>query len=351
VAGHLQEVCAFLEGRHELAAPVQEPFAIEKSDRDIRDIIGQEQGKRALEITAAGAHNLLLIGPPGTGKTMLASRLDGLLPPLSNHEALESAAILSLVNASSMYKQWRQRPFRAPHHSASLVAMVGGGAIPVPGEISLAHNGILFLDELPEFERRVLDALREPIESGQINISRTRAKISYPARFQLIAAMNPSPTGHYQGNHNRCSPEQTLRYLGRLSGPFLDRFDLSLEIPLPPPGLLSQTHTKGESSITVRNRVIAAQERQRVRQHKLNAHLDNAGIRRYCSLAAEDAQWLEETLTRFGLSVRAWQRLLKVARTIADLEESEQIERRHLQEALSYRAIDRLLLHLQKMLR
>jgi len=351
VAGHLQEVCAFLEGRHELAAPVQEPFAIEKSDRDIRDIIGQEQGKRALEITAAGAHNLLLIGPPGTGKTMLASRLDGLLPPLSNHEALESAAILSLVNASSMYKQWRQRPFRAPHHSASLVAMVGGGAIPVPGEISLAHNGILFLDELPEFERRVLDALREPIESGQINISRTRAKISYPARFQLIAAMNPSPTGHYQGNHNRCSPEQTLRYLGRLSGPFLDRFDLSLEIPLPPPGLLSQTHTKGESSITVRNRVIAAQERQRVRQHKLNAHLDNAEIRRYCLLAAEDALWLEETLTRFGLSVRAWQRLLKVAHTIADLEESEQIERRHLQEALSYRAIDRLLLHLQKMLR
>lgn len=324
---------------------------MEKSDRDIRDIIGQEQGKRALEITAAGAHNLLLIGPPGTGKTMLASRLDGLLPPLSNHEALESAAILSLVNASSMYKQWRQRPFRAPHHSASLVAMVGGGAIPVPGEISLAHNGILFLDELPEFERRVLDALREPIESGQINISRTRAKISYPARFQLIAAMNPSPTGHYQGNHNRCSPEQTLRYLGRLSGPFLDRFDLSLEIPLPPPGLLSQTHTKGESSITVRNRVIAAQERQRVRQHKLNAHLDNAEIRRYCLLAAEDALWLEETLTRFGLSVRAWQRLLKVARTIADLEESEQIERRHLQEALSYRAIDRLLLHLQKMLR
>ncbi|QIK16018.1 YifB family Mg chelatase-like AAA ATPase [Leclercia sp. 29361] len=350
VAEHLQEVCAFLEGQHELTAPAGEPFVPGNDDRDISDIIGQEQGKRALEITAAGAHNLLLIGPPGTGKTMLASRLNGLLPPLSNHEALESAAVVSLVNATSMYKQWRQRPFRAPHHSASLVAMVGGGAIPAPGEISLAHNGILFLDELPEFERRVLDALREPIESGQINISRTRAKISYPARFQLIAAMNPSPTGHYQGNHNRCSPEQTLRYLGRLSGPFLDRFDLSLEIPLPPPGLLSQTHTMGESSITVRNRVIAAQERQLVRQNKLNAHLDNAEIRRFCPLTAEDAQWLEETLTRFGLSVRAWQRLLKVARTIADLEESEKIERRHLQEALSYRAIDRLLLHLQKML-
>ncbi|PSS45630.1 ATP-dependent protease [Enterobacter sp. FS01] len=350
VAEHLQEVCAFLEGRHELTAPAGEPFVPGNDDRDISDIIGQEQGKRALEITAAGAHNLLLIGPPGTGKTMLASRLNGLLPPLSNHEALESAAIVSLVNATSMYKQWRQRPFRAPHHSASLVAMVGGGAIPAPGEISLAHNGILFLDELPEFERRVLDALREPIESGQINISRTRAKISYPARFQLIAAMNPSPTGHYQGNHNRCSPEQTLRYLGRLSGPFLDRFDLSLEIPLPPPGLLSQAHTMGESSITVRNRVIAAQERQLVRQNKLNAHLDNAEIRRFCPLTTEDAKWLEETLTRFGLSVRAWQRLLKVARTIADLEESEKIERRHLQEALSYRAIDRLLLHLQKML-
>lgn len=200
------------------------------SPEDLSDIMGQEQGKRALEITAAGGHNLLLIGPPGTGKTMLASRLSGLLPPLNNHEALESAAIL-LVSSTSLHKQWRRRPFRSPHHSASLTAMVGGGSIPGPGEISLAHNGILFLDELPEFERRVLDALREPIESGEIHLSRTRAKISYPAQFQLVAAMNPSPTGHYQGNHNRCTPEQTLRYLSKLSGPFLDRFDLSLEIP------------------------------------------------------------------------------------------------------------------------
>lgn len=281
---------------------------------------------------------------------MLASRLNGLLPPLSNHEALESAAIISLVNASSLHKQWRMRPFRAPHHSASLAAMVGGGSIPAPGEISLAHNGILFLDELPEFERRVLDALREPIESGQINISRTRAKIAYPARFQLIAAMNPSPTGHYQGQHNRCTPEQTLRYLSRLSGPFLDRFDLSLEIPLPPPGLLFQMQKTGEDSATVRKRVMAAQGTQMARQNKLNAHLDNAEIRRFCQLEAEDAKWLEETLTRFGLSVRAWQRLLKVARTIADLEKCLNIERRHLQEALGYRAIDRLLQHLQKML-
>ena len=228
--------------------------------------------------------------------------------------------------------------------------MVGGGSIPEPGEISLAHNGILFLDELPEFERRVLDALREPIESGQIHISRTRAKISYPAQFQLIAAMNPSPSGHYQGNHNRSTPEQTLRYLGRLSGPFLDRFDLSLEIPLPPPGVLSQTNSTGETSVTVRERVIIAQERQLKRQNKLNARLDNAEIRQRCRLSEEDSRWLEETLTRLGLSVRAWQRLLKVARTIADLESCGDIERRHLQEALSYRAIDRLLLHLQKML-
>ncbi|MCA2027226.1 YifB family Mg chelatase-like AAA ATPase [Enterobacter sp. K16B] len=350
IAGHLQEVCAHLEGRHRLSEPEETEDIPPESTDDLSDIIGQEQGKRALEITAAGGHNLLLIGPPGTGKTMLASRLNGLLPPLSNHEALESAAIVSLVSSVSLQKQWRRRPFRSPHHSASLTAMVGGGSIPGPGEISLAHNGILFLDELPEFERRVLDALREPIESGEIHISRTRAKISYPAQFQLVAAMNPSPSGHYQGNHNRCTPEQTLRYLGKLSGPFLDRFDLSLEIPLPPPGLLSQSSVRGECSVTVRDRVIAAQARQYRRQNKLNARLDNAEIRQFCQLKAEDATWLEETLTRFGLSIRAWQRLLKVARTIADVESSHAIERQHLQEALSYRAIDRLLLHLQKLL-
>lgn len=228
--------------------------------------------------------------------------------------------------------------------------MVGGGAIPGPGEISLAHNGVLFLDELPEFERRVLDALREPIESGQIHISRTRAKVTYPARFQLIAAMNPSPTGHYQGNHNRSTPEQTLRYLGRLSGPFLDRFDLSLEIPLLPPGMLSYSQHDSEKSSVVRARVIAAHERQYQRQGKLNALLENSEMRDFCVLTQTDGQWLEETLVRLGLSVRAWQRLLKVGRTIADLDGAESIQREHLQEALSYRAIDRLLIHLQKML-
>lgn len=228
--------------------------------------------------------------------------------------------------------------------------MVGGGAIPAPGEISLAHNGVLFLDELPEFERRVLDALREPIESGQIHLSRTRAKLTYPARFQLIAAMNPSPTGHYKGNHNRCSPEQTLRYLGRLSGPFLDRFDLSLEIPLPPPGMLSQSAQAGESSSKVRKRVIQSRDRQLARQGKLNAMLDNREIRQFCMLSAEDAQWLEAALLKLGLSVRAWQRLLKVARTIADSEQKERITREHLQEALSYRAIDRMLAYLQNLM-
>ena len=281
---------------------------------------------------------------------MLASRLRGLLPPLSNDEALESAAILSLVNSDTIQKQWKQRPFRSPHHSASLTAMVGGGSIPAPGEISLAHNGILFLDELPEFERRTLDALREPIESGQIHLSRTRAKITYPARFQLIAAMNPSPTGHYQGNHNRCTPEQTLRYLNRLSGPFLDRFDLSLEIPLPPPGILSQSVVKGEDSATVKQRVIAARERQYRRQNKLNAYLDSQDIHKFCMLRSDDAHWLEDTLARLGLSIRAWLRLIKVARTIADIEQCDHITRQHLQEAVAYRAIDRLLIHLEKLL-
>lgn len=350
VAESLMEICAFLLQQRSLATgSTAEPDNQEKSE-DLRDIIGQQQGKRALEIAAAGGHNLLLIGPPGTGKTMLAMRLTGLLPPLSDREALECATIASIVNSGGVYKQWRKRPFRLPHHSSTLYALIGGGSIPQPGEITLAHNGVLFLDELPEFSRKTLDALREPLETGEITISRARAKVTWPAQFQLVAAMNPSPTGHYQGSHNRSTPQQTLRYLSRLSGPFLDRFDLSLEIPLLPAGMLSRPQTETESSAEVRIRVLEARQRQLTRQGKVNALMSNAEVQRWCELQSEDAEWLENVLIHLGLSVRAWQRLLKVSRTIADLAEEEALTRAHLQEALSYRGMDRMMVHLHKCL-
>lgn len=350
VGHHLLEICAFLHHKRELPVAVCAPQESQANEADLSDIIGQEQGRRALEITAAGGHNLLLIGPPGTGKTMLATRLPGIMPPLTTREALECAAIASLVDRESLHKQWRKRPFRAPHHSSTLYALVGGGSLPRPGEISLAHNGLLFLDELPEFDRKVLDSLREPIESGEITLSRARAKVTYPARFQLIAAMNPSPTGHYQGNHHRCSPAQVLRYLSRLSGPFLDRFDLSLEVPLLPGGMLSRERQASETSEAVRERVLRARNRQLKRAGKINAHLSNPEIQQWCKLLPEDAVWLESILHSLELSVRAWQRILKVARTIADLAEEGQIKREHLQEAVSYRSIERLLIFLHKSL-
>lgn len=281
---------------------------------------------------------------------MLASRLNSLLPPLTDQEALESISVASLLQHPAQALPWRQRPFRAPHHSASMAALVGGGTLPRPGEISMAHNGVLFLDELPEFERRVLDALREPLESGEIVISRASAKVRFPARVQLIAAMNPSPTGHYQGMHNRASPQQVLRYLGRLSGPFLDRFDLSIEVPLLPPGVLSKRRIVGESSIHVRARVLLARERQLKRAGKINALLNNNEVDRDCRLSTADAGFLETTLNSLGLSVRAWQRILKVARTLADLAGDRDIDKRHLSEALGYRSMDRLLLQLHRSL-
>ncbi len=319
-----------------------------QNQQDLTDIIGQHHAKRALTIAAAGQHNLLLLGPPGTGKTMLASRLTDLLPEMSDQEAIETASVTSLIQNELNFANWKKRPFRHPHHSASLPALVGGGSIPKPGEISLATNGILFLDELPEFERKVLDALRQPLESGEIVISRANAKIQFPARFQLVAAMNPSPTGHYQGLHNRTSPQQIIRYLNRLSGPFLDRFDLSIEVPLLPQGALQRQEDRGETSEQVRAKVLKVREIQFARQGKVNAHLTSKEIERYCPLSEKEAMFLENALTKLGLSVRAYHRILKVSRTIADLAESEHITQAHLAEALGYRTMDRLLLKLHE---
>ena len=344
-AQSLLEVCACLCGQGDLSLNQSQPKLVNSTTatRDLQDIIGQQQGKRALEIAAAGGHNLLFLGPPGTGKTMLASRMCDLLPEMSDQEAIETASIASLTAQEINQHNWKQRPFRAPHHSSSMAALVGGGSIPRPGEISLAHNGLLFLDEMPEFERKVLDSLREPLESGEIIISRAQGKTRFPARFQLVGALNPSPSGFYDGHQSRSSPQIALRYLNRLSGPLLDRFDMSIEIPALPKGTLAHGGDRGEPTALVKERVGLARQRMLKRAHKMNALLGSQEIEEYCPLQRVDAEFLENALHRLGLSIRAYHRIIKVARTIADLNGDESITRVHLAEALGYRAMDRLL--------
>jgi magnesium chelatase family protein len=286
-----------------------------------------------------------MIGPPGTGKTMLASRLPGILPPMTEQEALETASICSISFQGFDPGQWRQRPFRSPHHTASGVALVGGGSNPKPGEISLAHNGVMFLDELPEYDRRVLEVLREPLESGQIHISRATQQAVFPARFQLIAAMNPCPCGYLGAANGRChcTTEQVARYRARISGPLLDRIDMHIEVPALATGQLQQQGSNQPHSRAVREQTQLARQRQYQRCNKANHLLTVPEINRHCRLQSADQRLLEKACEQLGLSARAHHRILKVARTIADLDNQPLINQKHLSEAISYRRLDRRL--------
>ncbi len=310
---------------------------------DLSDVIGQPRARRALEVAAAGGHNLLMIGPPGTGKSMLATRLPGILPPLTDEQAMDTAAVQSIAGLTPAPESWRDRPFRSPHHSCSAAALVGGGRIPRPGEISLAHHGVLFLDELPEFDRRALEALREPLESGRITVARAAAAVVYPAALQLIAAMNPCPCG-YDGDAKvacRCTPDRIQRYRGRVSGPLAERIDIHLEMPRQEMDFTDPKPVRGESSAQVRTRVTQVRGVQMSRQQRLNAELDSVGITRYCELEGDARSLLTRAGARLALSGRGYHKVIKIARTLADMEGNEILSAEHIAEAISLRALDR----------
>lgn len=336
-ARSLLEVCAHLSGRTSLPVYEVENVSASASYPDFNEVKGQSVPKRALEIAAAGGHSVLMSGPPGTGKSMLASRFPGILPEMTEQEALDSAAIQSL-NGVYRTELWRHRPFRSPHHTASGVALVGGGGVPRPGEISLAHHGVLFLDELPEFDRKVLEVLREPLESGQITISRAARQADFPAKFQLLAAMNPCPCGYlgHRNNKCRCTPDQVTRYRSKISGPLLDRIDLHVEVPALSDEELTSVPA-GEASTSIRQRVEQARRLQLNRQGTSNALLGSKQVDQYCTTDDAGMALLKQAISKLNLSARAYHRILKVARSIADLAAEAVIKPAHIAEAVQYR--------------
>ncbi len=343
-AGHLLDVVRALlpEASPEREAlPVAAPRKLAEPSAlpDLREVKGQSNAKRALEIAAAGGHSVLMVGPPGSGKSMLAQRFAALLPEMDHNAALESAAVLSLAGQFTQAR-WRQRVLRTPHHSASAAALVGGGSPPRPGEISLAHHGVLFLDEFPEFPRAALEALREPLETGRIVVSRAARQAEFPARFHLIAAMNPCPCGHYGSTLRscRCSPDVIARYQGRISGPLLDRIDLQVEVPAVAPDALAAA-PDGESSATIAERVLAARSMAQARQGCSNAELSGEALDAHCALDAPSGRFLHAASARLGWSARGYHRVLRVARTIADLGGRATLQDSHLAEAIQLRRV------------